>query len=283
MSQSLFLLPEALPAIQKLVLATDQKLLNLINRTYQTQYAQYSPWMSIPFRMLHRPATFDWAPVNRLYDEGEYGQIMGILNAIDPERDTIPTHENHDMHLLDLSLDDRAAFNQIMFLAEQRLVQAIPSFQSLLDWMLIKYLPFDVRGGVRDDADDHGQAMSMLWLKGAIFWTHTPGRSVDGLAESLAHELAHQVIINYQLNDLLIKGDLNQPVYSGVRKTNRPAIASFHAAAALTYMILFAQATSNDQRKKELQDNLHKGLFALRTVAFTPIGQKIYQEMHRVL
>ena len=283
MAQTLFYLPDALPAIEKLVKATDQKLLNLVNRTYGTQYTRYSPWMSIPFRMLHQPATFEWAPGAREFEAGEYAVVKSILNAMNPELDAIPTHEKHDMHLLDLSEDQRLGFNQSMVQAEQRLIEAIPEFRKLVEWMLLKYLPFDVRGGMRDEATDKSQAMSMLWLKGAIFWSHQPNLSVDVLAESIAHELAHQVIIHYQLNDVLIKGNLNEPVYSGVRKVNRPAIASFHASAALTYMILFAQAIGNDQRKSELKVNLQKGLFALRGIQFTPIGQKIYQEMHFIL
>ncbi len=283
MAKTLFYLPDALPAIQKLVQATDQKLLSLVNRTYGTQYTQYSPWMSIPFRMLHQPTVFDWAPQSRRFELADHESVKTILDAIDPECEVIPTHENHEMHLLDLNVDQNKEFNQRIIEAESKLISVIPEFERLMDWMIVKHLPFKVHEEWKDEANDQNQAMSTLWFKGVVFSSFEPKVAMDVLAESIAHEIAHQVIIHYQLNDVLIKGNLNEPVYSGVRKTNRPAIAAFHAAAALTYMILFADAIGNQERKRELQENVEKGLFALRGIQFTPIGQKIYQEMHLVL
>ncbi len=278
MKDRLFFLPGSVSSIEKLVKATDQKLLKLVNRTFGTQYTRYSPWMSIPAGMLRTATVFDWNPVSRFLEDEDYSKVKTVFYGINPDSELIPTHEEHDLQFKELSQEERQSFNQALKDAESRLFEANPAFGNLLELMLLKYLPFET-GGPRTGS----QAMSMLWLKGTVLWRNITQIPTDELAESLAHELAHQVIIHYQLNDELIKGDLNDPIYSGVRKTDRPAISSFHAVAALVYMIVFSDSIGNGARKSELVEDLRKGLFALRTLAFTPLGQQIYLEMHEAL
>jgi len=82
---------------------------------------------------------------------------------------------------------------------------------------------------------------------GAIFLTfeerdrNAPWFSIE-LAIDLAHEVAHHVLYAYQSADRILASDLEQPIYSGIKRTLRPAIMSLHANVALAYMIAAARA-----------------------------------------
>src|SRR5690606_27268990 len=81
------------------------------------------------------------------------------------------------------------------------------------------------------------------------------------LAINLSHELGHQALMIYQGADSILNGDLEFPVYSAIRKTNRPAIMAFHAVTALSYMVLFisdllSNGLLNDQERLYLDKYL---------------------------
>ena len=138
---------------------------------------------------------------------------------------------------------------------------------------------------MENTADEHefDYGMSVMWLKGVIFFEKKQLSSLEQRVENIAHEVAHQVIINYQLNDFLIDGDLNAKVYSGIRRVERPAIMSFHGAAALSYMLLVAKEYGNQKRIDELRSGLIKTLDSLNEISFTKVGRKIFEEMHEFL
>lgn len=57
------------------------------------------------------------------------------------------------------------------------------------------------------------------------------------LAVDLAHELGHQVLMLYQHADPVLETPPDVPVYSPVRRVDRPAILALHAAVAAAFMM----------------------------------------------
>ena len=116
------------------------------------------------------------------------------------------------------------------------------------------------------------------------------------LAVDLAHELGHQALMLYQLTDRILLTPLEAPVYSSVRRTERPAIFALHACVAAAYMIETCVAierspiTSKIERDfsrnsiSELVPHQRVGLESLRKSAkFTQIGQLILEDLERQL
>ena len=112
------------------------------------------------------------------------------------------------------------------------------------------------------------------------------------LAVDLAHELGHQALMLYQLTDKILATPLDAPVYSSVRRTDRPAIFALHACVAAAYIvetcIAIEKSTLSSQIEREFAYNSifdlvsHQsvGLESLRKVSkFTPIGQLIFDEL----
>lgn len=86
--------------------------------------------------------------------------------------------------------------------------------------------------------------------RGALLIALFEGYEVFDLALELAHETGHQALMVLQSTDDLIASPHDQPIYSGVRKSLRPAIQCLHASAALAYMIRFStdlRAANSDE------------------------------------
>ncbi len=106
---------------------------------------------------------------------------------------------------------------------------------------------------------------------------------------SLAHELGHQALMIYQYsNDLLI--DFKAPTYSAIRKTLRPAIASFHAVVALSHMLSavnsLLESNLDTERKtylrnlqKEYASSFDSGLNALKSIQTTELADLILNDL----
>jgi hypothetical protein len=116
------------------------------------------------------------------------------------------------------------------------------------------------------------------------------------LAVDLAHELGHQALMLYQLTDKILATPLDTPVYSSVRRTDRPAIFALHACVAAAYMIEVCAAiersplSSQIEREfahnsiSELVSHQSVGLESLGKVStFTQIGQLIFDELNSQL
>lgn len=135
---------------------------------------------------------------------------------------------------------------------------------------------------------------------GAIFLTFEDRTfempwAVIELAIDLAHELGHHVLHAYQTADRIISSDLTAPVYSGVKKTARPAIMSVHASMALAYMLIAARALQrhstdsfvNDRLSRMIQDYQAQQELALTEIrnhcTFTALGTRILHDLQTSL
>ncbi len=106
---------------------------------------------------------------------------------------------------------------------------------------------------------------------------------------NLVHEMGHQALINYQKQDKIIKSPHDESIFSVVRKTNRPAILSFHAMVATMYMTELI-ATSYEKllelatpeylkvRFHGLIKDLKDSIKHLEKLEFTQLGQNMMNE-----
>lgn len=114
------------------------------------------------------------------------------------------------------------------------------------------------------------------------------------LAISLAHELGHNCFYLLQAGEIPIKrNSWDQWLYSGVRKVERPAYASYHAAVALSFMLEATKGLAKNPdviqssaihdfligKEREYEGDLKRGLDALKTLKLTETGKIGYMEM----
>lgn len=111
------------------------------------------------------------------------------------------------------------------------------------------------------------------------------------LAINIAHEVGHQALMLYQTSDSIIEPlVLTRNVYSAVRRTERPAIQSFHALVALVYMRDFVASIDlsklNEFEKDFIQTQhiqyiswLKANIWDFKKITFTEVGKMIYDEL----
>lgn len=111
------------------------------------------------------------------------------------------------------------------------------------------------------------------------------------LAINIAHEVGHQALMLYQTSDSIIHpAELTRNVYSAVRRTDRPAIQSFHALVALVYMRDFVASIDlsklNDFEKDFVETQhimfiswLKANIWDFKKITFTDLGKMIYNEL----
>jgi hypothetical protein len=135
-------------------------------------------------------------------------------------------------------------------------------------------------------------------LLGSIFLGFYSGQQrVIDLAIAIVHELGHQVLMLQQAGQSPLEdGSFQKMIYSGVRKTERPAIAAFHAVIALTYMnemykqLLNTYHFDNASQKSYCEamytknnSDLLDGLKAIDNVELTKVGERIIADVKSTL
>lgn len=130
-----------------------------------------------------------------------------------------------------------------------------------------------------------GIGFSTHLAKGSIFLS-VPNKKLE-LAINIAHELGHQCLYIYQTANPIIAQGLDAPVFSYVRKTNRPAIQAFHAIVALAFMVRFLTQITPDtedqghynQILSSLRSDFVESLSTYNGVKFTEVGQLLYEDL----
>ncbi|MQB35116.1 aKG-HExxH-type peptide beta-hydroxylase [Rhizobium rhizogenes] len=125
---------------------------------------------------------------------------------------------------------------------------------------------------------------SLQSARGLIFLGYHQGYNHTDLALDLVHEMGHQALALFQSLDPIFASDENAPVYSEVRKTQRPAMQSLHAASAIAFMAKYL-------RDIGLPDHIHPdfrqsmGLVLRHAIdqlrllcTFTSIGEQILSD-----
>jgi hypothetical protein len=123
------------------------------------------------------------------------------------------------------------------------------------------------------------QNTSLDRARGAVFMSFASPMDRWALGLDLAHELGHQALMLLNSADPLLVSDPRTPVFSGVRLTDRPALQSLHAAAALAFMILFASTHSDPLSRvsvNQLAEQLRLTITSLRErCTLTEVGEAV--------
>lgn len=142
----------------------------------------------------------------------------------------------------------------------------------------------------------HSSGFSSHLARGVIFRSFPISQGALSIAMDLAHELGHQALMTLQSVDKLFESDPLAPVYSEIRHTERPAVQSLHATAALAYMSSFEDElrshriveTFSDERILRyggtLRQSLSKAIRSLtQSCEFTEVGSAIIDEFKTLL
>lgn len=130
---------------------------------------------------------------------------------------------------------------------------------------------------------------SLQAARGVIFLGFPPGYSRTDLTLDVVHELGHQALGLIQSIDPIFTSDFMAPIYSEVRHVERPAIQSFHAAAAIAFMHRYlVDIDRPDHIHPDFTVPMHVALG--RTIAtlrakatLTPIGGRLLDEFESLL
>jgi hypothetical protein len=235
----------------------------------------FRPWMAMPSEN-NLNASNLW-PKNQYLGLDDLEVVRAWITKND-ESGEIPTLEGYPLKVAHVSNEENENFISKLSEARNHLTKIHPWMDALIQDLILNLVPIE---STRNTDTDYG--MSVIWLKGAVFFEKRQFRTLSYRMENLAHELAHQIIINYQLSDLLVEDDLSSEVYSAIRKKNRPALAALHGGAALTYMLIVAKALELPERIHSISHDLSTTLKALDSVKLTPVGMTLRKEMHAVL
>jgi hypothetical protein len=272
-TRQLFIGEKAVDSILEIAKNVNRQFIELAKKRWNSNAEEFQPWMCIPSNLGNGGIPLDW-PTHSLFLKGkDLTAVRGFIESLDSEKRPLPSMENYPIRVSNLSSVEEEEFIAKILDARASLVTTVPWIGRLLDNLVQHFVPVE---SLTDDGMDYG--MSTVWLKGAIFFEKKQLRSLELRTESLAHELAHQILIHYQLSDRLIER-LNEPVYSAIRKTERPAIMTFHGAAALSYMLLAARNINNSERVNILTNDLKETLKSLSAVKLTAVGEIILKEM----
>lgn len=275
-------------------------ILDRVNSDLQSSYEAYTPWMSfeeegpdlrflytqrLP-KILKDPETLailasafedsSGIPLGRLKFDSMHSDQF-IWDGLDPAPETF-------IGMIEEALD--------LYLGADK------NFASRWNSIVQGIVPLRITG----QFSDNRAAFSSHLLRGAVFRAipkeSDPFWRLD-LAVDLAHELGHQALILYQSADSIIASDLSTQVFSGIRRTERPSIMSFHAAAALAYIIEFLTSlfdkpqnlqklsdTEKSYAEKELADarsQMRETLEACRVLEFTSLGDKLFSEFESLI
>lgn len=268
-------------------------LFNKIRIKEETRLAmslsEYMPWMSTPVFSDRMTTLFAQSILKDqvLIDE----TALRILRKSLWESKDLPlggVSIKTDVMTINTRPDEMAIENYLRAIELVR--KSSDRWNTLCDLMVKCLIPLRIR---KKDVRSGGVGFSTEFLKGAVFLSVPMQEKFKDLELSinLSHEIGHQALMVYQAADPLIVGSLARPVFSAVRKENRPAIHAFHAMTALAFMCDYLNAVIKSSinlrpeealyfqgRYNDLLKDLGIAIEAFKDVELTMIGQKIYQD-----
>ncbi len=196
---------------------------------------QYQPWMTSPEISLHFAQKPDCIPL--VNPDGLLDFSPDYLGSIRNALELKGLSKHKDEHGLDVQYDmsrvqpDRA----LVYNSAKDLTESWPMWQrNVFNAVVRGVIPICDIASRRQNGDGFSDRHFIGYLFVSVEDT---SRFPDiDLNVSFAHELAHQVLMIYEYGQNILP-DYEQLVYSPIRKTIRPAIGSFHATAALSYML----------------------------------------------
>lgn len=268
---------------QKIALLNDRfksVCLDRINNEKTAVYHTYTPFMSLGEGREHLPQIL-LSQKTLLVKDNEY--LKHLSDFYTPPASKYIDGKNTVEFGFDNSKEDIFESSLNFFTSSNSFVVDI--FQTIVKNIIpMKTIDSEVRKeGV---GNSNRESIGALYLSAP---TAEPRRLQ--LAINIAHEVGHQALMLYQTSDSIIKADeLTRNVYSAVRKTERPAIQSFHALVALVYMRDFVASIdlsklSDIEREfietqnKRYTEWLKENICEFKKINFTDIGEMIYSEL----
>jgi hypothetical protein len=156
-------------------------------------------------------------------------------------------------------------------------------FQSIVDCVV------PLGGGMNRGFSSH-------FARGAIFRSLPSTDSEFDIAFDVVHELGHQTLMVWQSIDPILTSDPAAPVFSQIRRRNRPAIQSFHATAAIAFMRYLELSCPDNagmrdagaKRGRQYSESLSKSLsLAITSIrencTVSSVGDKMLAEMEQLI
>jgi HEXXH motif-containing protein len=254
------------------------------------EFSSYSPWSSLSALLTDEPPAFHLTQ-NPTF---ERGALVTSENYLASAREFISTKGAKIIEGLpgpaeDWLPDTSASAETASLVREARRV--LIGSSPVLSRLYLEFVDY-----VIPLARGRNRGYSSHLARGIIFRSFLPSANKYDVAIDLAHELGHQVLITWQSVDPILTSDADQPVFSEIRKVDRPAIQSFHAAVALAYMLFFVRTLHGDAQCQEaaerrgrtyrgsLGESLEMALDSLnKNCSFSPLGLKMMAEMRQLV
>lgn len=294
-----FLGRNSVAKIRRLARCFHELLIEETSTELHASISEYVPWLAVRSRRVDLSPLFDSALLPRsrglLVDKNILAKLAAELRIHDkhPLARIVPYDIGARIYEIDAA--QTRYWKQQVKKGQQLLFESIPWMSHIYRELIYCVVPIQHR--VHGKPKKRG--FSTPLAHGAIFLSFedrdvTQGYSRVEMAIDLAHELGHHVLHLYQTADPLISSSLTSKVYSGVRKSLRPAIMSLHASAALAFMIEACRGIQANRSATAIEQKFAKGrqqlfikdqadaLSALaRAAQFTALGTRIMTECER--
>jgi HEXXH motif-containing protein len=258
------------------------KTLQIWNSQYLGIFDHYVPWMCV------LPTSSALSSNPTLHHRYEPGQLLTSASALS-DLDIFLHHGEGITLERNLAMNLPASYS-IAVDIEQRQPWANEKYQSAVSLVVTSHPYFNqafqklVQVTVPIYLGRRNVSMSSDLARGAVFIEFNELDTPWDIAVSMAHEFGHQALMVLNSVDPLINSDIDEPVFSGVRMTERPAIQSLHAAAALAFMLLFATSCKTGIPENllfadSLQSQLKLNIVALESrCEFSELGQSVIDD-----
>lgn len=263
------------------------------NADLRTHYSNYQPWMShegerIRLSKLHSSMIWDGEPP--MVMEGK--SLLDFSLALGSEN-----LRRLDSKALSFSLAGAKDDNTMILTGLIREVLGFiknhsPRFWRKIECTVSHIIPITSSDPKTIPTRRDGSGFSNHHVRGAVFLSLPMNSDTSRfeLALNLVHECGHQALMIYQCSDDILLEDLRTPVYSIIRKTERPAILSFHAAIATAFMLEWLSEAMHSishlvpeelalLRFQMLKQDLELSLSSFVGRRFTPFGQIMLEEL----
>lgn len=298
MDHHCYLTGNSLPALSLAQRELESLTKKAVESHFQRSFSEYQPWMSFD------PDVADLSDLSQLSKTEARPQIRTDPRDLDLLDHTFSLGENRMGRVFDevpywrvMTPDspERARFQQLATNAIQFLCTSAPTQSQRLKLICAEIIPVESSSPSNFPLRPFGSGLSTHFYRNGVFLS-TPKEHPWALGEfilNLVHELGHQIVMLYQCGDAILSGDLKEPMYSVIRRTNRPAIKSFHALVATAVMWeLMTDARSafddlwgidrTNERAQYLKSDLDLALIGFHPSQFTNLGQRLYQEIVRI-
>ena len=271
MHESWFFGKSGLHRLKEINDAFKSKTIDYVNSSIGSQFSSYSPWMSHIKKIQDLKEEF--LSEEFIVKSPKSLETIGKLYA--------PSGNKKDLISFSKLPDNRY---KLFFQSIELLGSQGKDIGLLFKELVKKIVPLNP---VHGKSQDLGMGFSTHLAKGAIFLSFpSMGEStVLQLAVNMAHETGHQSLYIYQNADPIIDKGMSTPVFSHVRKTNRPAIQSFHATVALAFMVRFLTQLKMDGNSyyhkilSDLKEDFIQSLDGYESIQFTEVGQLLFEDL----